>query len=237
MIKRNAIIVVLIIIAAGIGLCFMLFSKNMLQSQESNFNAKIVNLPEPSFDSKISIEQALFFRRSIRDYKNEQLTLAEVSQIVWAAQGITDEEKGFRTAPSAGALYPLELYIVAGDVKDLSPGIYKYNPKEHKLECVAKEDKRTELCDAGLAQSAIKDGAIVIVFTGVYERTTEKYGERGIRYVYMEAGHAAQNVYLQAVSLNLGVTVIGAFEDEKVKKVLNLMDNEHPLYIMPVGKR
>jgi SagB-type dehydrogenase family enzyme len=238
MTKHSAIIVILtIIIAVGIGVCFMLLRANTNKEFEPDLNKEIINLPEPSTDSSVSVEQALFLRRSIRDYKDEPLTLAEVSQLVWAAQGITDTEKGFRIAPSAGALYPLEVYVVAGNVSNLFPGVYKYNPLEHKLKQIAAGDKRTELCDAALSQNAVKEGAMAIVFTGVYERTTEKYGERGIRYVYMEAGHSAQNVYLQAVSLNLGTTVIGAFEDQKVKKILNIQDNEHPLYIMPIGRK
>lgn len=232
---KQWIVAILIIIAIGLGVCFMLLRANMNQEIEPNFNTEIINLPEPIYDSSISIEQALLKRRSVRDYKREPLSLVHVSQILWAAQGITDQEKGFRTAPSAGALYPLEIYIVSGNVRDLSPGVYKYNPSGHSLEPIAEGDKRIELCNASLAQSAVKDGAMAMVFTGVYERTTEKYGERGFRYVYMEAGHSAQNVYLQVISLNLGATVIGAFEEQEVRKVLNLQDNEHPLYIMPIG--
>jgi SagB-type dehydrogenase family enzyme len=232
---KQWIVAILIIIAIGLGVCFMLLRANMNQEIEPNFNTEIINLPEPIYDSSISIEQALLKRRSVRDYKREPLSLVHVSQILWAAQGITDQEKGFRTAPSAGALYPLEIYIVSGNVRDLSPGVYKYNPSGHSLEPIAEGDKRIELCNAALAQSAVKDGAMAMVFAGVYERITEKYGERGLRYVYMEAGHSAQNVYLQVISLNLGATVIGAFEEQEVRKVLNLQDNEHPLYIMPIG--
>jgi SagB-type dehydrogenase family enzyme len=232
---KQWIVAILIIIAIGLGVCFMLLRANMNQEIEPNFNTEIINLPEPIYDSSISIEQALLKRRSVRDYKREPLSLVHVSQILWAAQGITDQEKGFRAAPSAGALYPLEIYIVSGNVRDLSPGVYKYNPSGHSLEPIAEGDKRIELCNAALAQSAVKDGAMAMVFAGVYERTTEKYGERGLRYVYMEAGHSAQNVYLQVISLNLGATVIGAFEEQEVRKVLNLQDNEHPLYIMPIG--
>ncbi|MHC1635207.1 MAG: SagB/ThcOx family dehydrogenase [Candidatus Methanospirareceae archaeon] len=195
-----------------------------------------IKLPEPRYDSETSIEEALLKRRSIRAYKEEPLTLAELSQLLWAAQGITDE-RGFRTAPSAGALYPLEVYVVVGEVENLPKGVYKYKPHEHELIMVAEGDRRVELCDAALSQSPVKDAPVVIVFGAVYERTTRKYGERGIRYVHMEVGHAAQNVYLQAVSLGLGTVVIGAFYDEEVKHVVNMTEEEQPLYIMPVGRK
>jgi SagB-type dehydrogenase family enzyme len=184
----------------------------------------------------MSVEEALMKRRSVRVFKEGPVMLAELSQLIWAAQGVTDP-RGPRTAPSAGALYPLELYVVAGNVNGLPQGLYKYGPGRHELLSVAKGDRRNDLCNAALGQSSIRRAALVLVLSGVYERTTAKYGERGIRYVHMEAGHAAQNVYLQAVPLGLGTVVIGAFHDEEVKKVLKLDDKERPLYIMPVGRR
>ena len=195
-----------------------------------------IALPVPQHKGQTSVEEALSKRRSVRDYKDEPLTLAEVSQLLWAAQGITNPA-GFRTAPSAGALYPLELYVVAGNVKDIAAGVYKYRVGAHELAMVTPGDRRGELAAVALDQSCIKEAAIDFVFAGVYERTTRKYGERGIRYVYMEVGHAAQNVYLQAVSLGLGTVVVGAFEDDKIKKVVGMTDDERPLYIMSVGKR
>ncbi len=192
-------------------------------------------LPEPRDSGEISVEEALLERRSVRNYKDEALTLAEISQLLWAAQGITDLG-GYRTAPSAGALYPLEVYVVAGNVDGLQAGIYKYRPQGHELEKVAGGDVRAELCAAALDQEFIEDGAAVLVFAAVYERTTGKYGERGVRYVHMEVGHAAQNVYLQAVSLGLGTVVIGAFHDDEVEKLLQMQDDERVLCIMPVGR-
>lgn len=193
-------------------------------------------LPGPRYDSDTSVEEALLRRRSIRSYRDTPLTLAEVSQLLWAAQGVTEPNRGFRTAPSAGALYPLEVYLVAGDVEELPSGVYKYLPREHRLVRVISGDLRGELSKAALGQPWVKEGAIVIVFSAVYERTTRKYGERGVRYVHMEVGHAAQNVYLQAVSLGLGTVVVGAFEDGEVKRILGMLGEEQPLYIMPVGK-
>ncbi len=196
----------------------------------------IIELPEPRYDSDVSIEQSLLRRRSIRSYSGESLTLQELSQLLWAAQGTTDP-RGFRTAPSAGALYPLELYVVAGDVQNLSPGVYRYEPLEHGLVKTIDGDKRLELADAAVWQDFVGEGAIVIVFTAVYERTTGKYGDRGIRYVHMELGHAAQNLCLQATAMDLGVVTVGAFYDEEVVELLNIPENEHPLYVIPVGRK
>ncbi|MEA3459135.1 MAG: SagB/ThcOx family dehydrogenase [Chloroflexota bacterium] len=195
----------------------------------------LIKLPQPRYDSDVSIEETLLKRRSVRDYTGELLTLEEVSQLLWAAQGITADWGG-RTAPSAGATYPLETYLVVGDVEGLEEGVYKYNPHRHELCKVLDGDKRVELARAALEQDWVKEGAVDIVLTAVYERTTVRYGQRGTRYVHMEAGHAAQNVYLQAVALNLGTVVVGAFYDDQVKKVLRLPKEEHPLYIIPVGK-
>jgi len=195
-----------------------------------------VKLPEPRHDSAVSIEETLLKRRSVRDYTGKPLTLQEVSQLLWAAQGTTSP-RGFRTAPSAGATYPLETYLVVGNVENLTSGIYHYESAEHKLVKILEGDWRAQLAGAALGQSWVKEGAVSIVFTAIYERTTQRYGERGIRYVHMEAGHAAQNVYLQAVALGLGTVVIGAFRDDEVREILKLPQNEQPLYIMPVGRR
>ena len=195
-----------------------------------------IKLPGPKYDSVTSVEEALLKKRSVRAFKEGPVTLAELSQLIWAAQGMTDP-KGFRTAPSAGALYPLELYVVAGNVDSLLQGLYKYGPERHELLSLSKGDWRKDLCNAGLGQSSIRSAALVIVLSGVYSRTTAKYGERGIRYVHMEAGHAAQNIYLQSVALQLGTVAIGAFQDEEVKRLLKMGAGENPLYIMPVGKR
>jgi len=194
-----------------------------------------VKLPEPRHDGDVSVETALLKRRSVRDYAGGALTLPEVSQLLWAAQGIT-HPRGLRTAPSAGATYPLETYLVVGDVTGLAAGVYRYKPHEHKLVKVLDGDLRVEPAAAALGQIWVREGAINIVLTAIYERTTRRYGDRGIRYVHMEVGHVGQNIHLQAVALNLGTVVIGAFDDDQVKTFLNLPLNEHPLYIMPVGR-
>jgi len=232
-ITNYTLIFTIVIVCGGIGPA-MSSALNTKHKTTVRHESEIIRLPEPTYDSKISIEKALLKRRSVRDYKDEPLTLAEVAQLLWAAQGVTDP-RNFRTAPSAGALYPLELYVVAGNVKNLPNGIYRYKPHSHELLRVAQGDKRTELCHAALGQSSVKDAAAVIVFSGVYERTTDKYGARGIQYVHIEIGHSAQNVYLQAVSLNLGTVVIGAFHDNEVKRILSMPAREQPFCIMPVG--
>jgi SagB-type dehydrogenase family enzyme len=198
--------------------------------------ASLIPLPSPRLKSEISLEEALLRRRSVRSYQAQPLTLAEVSQLLWAAQGITDP-RGFRTAPSAGALYPLEVYLVAGQVEGIESGVYRYRPASHGLEAVAAGDKRLALYQAALFQEAVRTAPAVIVLTAVYSRTTGKYGERGIRYVHMEAGHAGQNILLQAVALDLGAVVIGAFYDEQVRQALGIPAAEQPLYIVPVGRR
>lgn len=230
---------VIVSLLASVGIYFAV-SKSVSNEQaqygkRSISNSSKIKLPSPRYNSDVSIEQALLKRRSVRKYKAEPLTIAEVSQLLWSAQGITNPS-GFRTAPSAGALYPLEVYLVVGEVKGLSQGIYKYLPRQHELLKIKDGDARRELAIAALGQSWVKDAAVDIVFAAVYERVTRKYGKRGIRYVHMEVGHAAENVYLQAVSLKLGTVVVGAFEDEKVKRILNMAESEQPLYIMPIGK-
>ena len=194
-----------------------------------------VKLPEPRLQSEFSIEEALNKRRSIRDYKDEAITLQELSQLLWSAQGITGPW-GFRTAPSAGGTYPLVVYVVVGDVEGLEEGIFRHSPKEHEIVKVVEGDHRAELAKASLNQEWVEEGAIDIVIAADYEKTTKRYGERGRRYVQMEVGHAAQNLYLQAEALKLGMVVVGAFYDDQVADLLNLPKQEDPLYVIPVGR-
>ncbi len=194
-----------------------------------------VQLTPPRHASETSVEEALLNRRSVRDYTGEALTLAEVSQLLWAAQGTTDS-RGLRTAPSAGALYPLEVYLVVGDVTDLAPGVYHYVPAAHEIVQVVDQDHRALLADAAVGQDWVQEAAVDVVFTAVPERTTGKYGDRGIRYVHIEAGHAAQNVYLQAEALGLGITVVGAFDDGRVLELVAASPEEEALYVLAVGR-
>jgi SagB-type dehydrogenase family enzyme len=211
------------------------------QGEREKANMKIsdsefIELPQPNFSGEVSIEKALYKRRSIRDYTDAPLTISEIAQLLWAAQGITEKSYGLRTAPSAGALYPLEIYIVVSNVTDLAPGIFKYQPQNHTLKKISNGDKRRDISNAALRQDAIESSAAVILITAVYERTAVKYGGRAERYVNIEVGAAAQNIYLQSVSLEIGTVIIGAFKDDSLKKTLNLPANERPLAIMPLGK-
>ncbi len=231
--------ILLIIILVGIifiGIIMINHPLNGENIQSEPIKEKI-KLPEPKYEGNISVEEAIHKRRSVRSYSGAPLLISEISQLLWSAQGITDSKWGLRTAPSAGALYPLEIYIIVGNAIELNKGIYKYDPQKNELLKIADGDKRNDLASAALGQSSIVDGAVCLVFTAIFERTTVKYGDRGIKYVYIEAGHSAQNVYLQAYSLGLGAVVIGAFYDEKIQKVLNIPSNEIPLYIMPIGRK
>ena len=195
-----------------------------------------IPLPPAVHKGTLSVEEALLARRSQRAYGESPLGLSELSQLLWAAQGITDEATRFRAAPSAGALYPLEVYVAAGKVTGLPAGVYKYRPTGHELARGREGDVRGDLCNAALGQRAVAEAPAVLVFAAVYERTQGKYGERAARYVHLEAGHAAQNVYLQAAALGLGTVAMGAFVDEAVRGIVGLADGERPLYLMPVGK-
>jgi SagB-type dehydrogenase family enzyme len=198
-------------------------------------NPDVVPLPRPRKTGPLSVEETISRRRSVRKFGDAPVLLSEVSQLLWAAQGITGADGVKRAAPSAGAKYPMEIFIVAGKVDDLAPGVYRYVPRTHSLEVVRRGDLRSELCDEALSQEWVEDAALDIVIAGVYSRTMEKYGDRGIRYVHMEVGAVAENIYLQAETLGLGTTFVGAFSDDGVKKILRI--NAEPLGIMPVGVR
>ncbi|WP_345786310.1 SagB/ThcOx family dehydrogenase [Thermocrinis sp.] len=199
--------------------------------------ADVIKLPEPVIIGNLSVEEALYRRRSIREYLDTPLTLAEVSQLLWASQGITDQVYNkYRTAPSAGALYPLTVYLTAGRVEGLREGLYRYNPHRHEIIAISYGDKRRVIYNYALFQDSIVQAPAVLIFTADYSITMRKYGERGIRYVLTELGHASQNVYLQATALGLGTVAIGAFYDEELKEALGLPNNEDVLYLMPVGR-
>jgi len=185
-------------------------------------------LPAPRLKGAMSLEETLAARRSVRQFTDEELTLEEISQLLWAAQGITADWGG-RTAPSAGALYPLEVYVATAD------GLYHYVPQGHKAIVESRADLRHELWRAGLSQDAIREAPAVFVIAAVYARTERKYGGRAERYVRLEAGHAAQNLLLQAVALGLGGVPIGAFYDDQVQNALALPSDYVPLYLIPIG--
>jgi SagB-type dehydrogenase family enzyme len=194
----------------------------------------LIPLPAPWSEGPRSLEEALHLRRSTREFTPDAITLREAGQLLWAALGLTLD--GRRTVPSAGALYPIRAFLVAGGVSGLEPGLYQYHAERHALAPIAPEDCRAGLCAAALGQACVRAACLILILTGDYPRSAEKYGERALRYVYLEAGHAAQNVYLQAAALGLGTVAIGAFDDGEVSRMLRLSRAEHPLYLMPVGR-
>jgi SagB-type dehydrogenase family enzyme len=197
--------------------------------------ADALALPAIEGGADAELRRLLRERRSLRHFAEGSVTRGEVSRLLWAAQGITGE-CGRRTAPSAGARFPLEVHVVAGSVEGLAPGLYRYRARDHSLLPVVEGDRRRELCIAAYWQEWVERAALLLALSAVSERTTAKYGIRGFRYVHMEAGHAAQNVYLEAAALGLGVTVVGSFRDEEMKRLLQLAPGEDPLYLMPVGR-
>lgn len=194
-----------------------------------------IQLPEPSLSGDTSLEQAVNQRRSVRRFSDRPLGIEEIGQLLWAAQGITEPGRGLRSAPSAGATYPLEMLVAAGNVTGLPAGLYRYRPQAHSLEVVAQGDPRPDMHRAALNQSSVLQAPAVFVITALPERTETRYGQRTMRYVLMEAGHAAQNLCLQAVALGMGTVVIGAFHDADMAVILDLPSGEPPLYLIPTG--
>jgi SagB-type dehydrogenase family enzyme len=196
---------------------------------------ELLKLPAPTLSGPHSLERSFAERRSVREYGPVMLTPAQLGQVLWAAQGVT-ERTGLRTAPSAGGLYPLELYVVAGEVAGFQPGIYHYRVGRHLLALFAAGDRRADLASATLGQEWVALAPAVIVIAAAYGRTTAKYGDRGRRYVHMEVGHAAQNACLQATALGLGCAVVGVFDDRDVKRLIGLPPREEALALLPVGR-
>lgn len=199
-----------------------------------NMEGDRIRLPRAATAGGMSLTEALMLRRSVRSYSSEPMHIGQVAQLLWSAQGI-NAENGFRTAPSAGATFPLELFVMVNNVTGVAQGIYHFDLAEKSLVTVHLGNRSGDLVRASLSQAMIRDAAVVIIFGAVFERTTARYGERGIRYVYNEVGHASQNLHLQAAALNLGTVVIGAFRDEEVEDVLDLGEEIRVLYLMPVG--
>ena len=197
-----------------------------------------IYLPSPSQKSDISLEEAIARRRSVRDFALESISQSQLSQILWATQGISDTGEKLRTVPSAGPTYPLEIFVVCGGngIEAIEGGIYHYNIDSHSLTRHYAGDVRPALAKAALGEESIYQAPLDIVICAVYERTVTRYDARGERYVHMEVGHAGQNIYLQATALGLATVAIGAFSDEQVREVLRLDKQYKPLYIMPVGR-
>jgi len=206
----------------------------------------IIKLPNPQLKGKVSLEETILKRRSVRRYRREPLNLSQLSQILWSAQGVTGTGE-FRAAPSAGATYPLEIFVFVGKQgviasktkqapKELQAGIYHYEADSHSLSLHKPADLRPDLARATLDQEFIIDAPVDIVICALYHRTSYRYGRRGERYVHIEVGHVGENIHLQAVALGLATVEVGAFHDEEVRKVLGVEEQIKPLYIMPLGK-
>ena len=199
--------------------------------------SKKIELPKPHYRG-LTVEEAIEKRRSVRNYSKKEITLTQLSQLLFAAQGVTGQIYGkpLRAAPSAGALYPFEIYAVVNNVQHLPPGIYHYSVLDHTLELVKAGDFHTQITDAGLQQEMLGDAAVTFVLSAVFDRVRHKYGERGYRYAYIEAGHISQNIYLQSVSLGLGSVCAGAFLDENVNKLIEVDGRkEAVIYLHAVG--
>jgi SagB-type dehydrogenase family enzyme len=234
--KRKIVFITIFIFVIGAVIAFFIYPKETMNIDALEVSNMSIKLPEPKMKGAMSVEESLAKRRSVRSFSPEPISLSQLSQLLWAAQGITNRN-GFRTAPSAGALYPLDIFIAAGSINGIKPGIYKYIPEEHVLKQLSSGDRRDDLYKASLYQEPVRNGAAVIVVTAEYERITGKYRERGIRYAHIEVGHAVQNIYLQAVSLDLGTVIIGAFHDEEIQKAMNIKSRYRPICVMPVGRQ
>jgi SagB-type dehydrogenase family enzyme len=209
----------------------MLFA-NLTYAQE-------IKLPSPSYKGSVSFEEAIYRWKATRRFKKQQLTIQQISQLLWATSGLTVDgiTSATRVFPSAGAIYPLEIYVVCGEVNGLQAGIYKYNYKNHSLKLIKKGDFREELTKSALNQFFISQAPASFVWVAKYEKMSF-YGERGkTRYIHIDLGHSAQNFTIQATSLGLGTVQVGAFNDDLVNKTLSLPKDETPVYIMPVGYR
>lgn len=199
--------------------------------------SSIILLPKHKSKGALSVEEALASRRTCRDFEAKPLSLEEVAQLLWAAQGITGADGHLRAAPSAGALYPLDVYAVVGQasVEGLAAGAYRYIPSQHGLEQITAGDLREVVAQASLRQRWMADAPLSLVVTAQYSRIEGKYGSRGRRYALMEAGHVGQNVFLQAEALGLAAGIVGAFDDGRLANALHLPGGHEPLLVMPVG--
>lgn len=209
----------------------MLFSTFMSSQQ------KIIFLPKPSYKSNISFEETIYKWKATRRFKNQPLTLQQLSQLLWSCGGLTVDgvSSATRVYPSAGAIYPLEIYVVCGNVKDLQNGVYKYNYKEHSLELIKQGDFRNELTKFAHNQFFISQAPVSFIWSAKLDKTS-RYGSRGReKYINIDLGHSAQNLTIQATSLGLGTVQVGSYSEKDVKTLLNLPEDETPFYIMPVG--
>jgi len=196
-----------------------------------------MQLPDPVTVGDVSLEMTIHKRRTVRSFHSTTLTLKQLSQLLWAAQGITGPQGHKRAAPSAGALYPMDIYGAVGEdcIKELNPGIYLYDPATHSVSLIQKGDSRRDIAMASLGQMWMSYAPITFVITAEYSRIMGKYGQRGVRYAMIEAGHIGQNIFLQSQALGLEAGIVGAFKDQKVIQVMGIKGTHEPLLLMPVG--
>ena len=225
--KKKSFLLGLLLVLGFVIYCL---AQNQGQQEGTLASLKVgesINLPSPRLKGDMSLEEAIAKRRSIRSYSPTPLTLQEISQLLWAAQGITEPNRGLRAAPSAGATYPYEVYVVTNE------GVFHYIPKGHKLEKIKDGNIREDLTASAMGQASVRDAGAVFILTAIYERTA-RYGERAKLFVNLEGGHIAQNIHLQAVALKLGSVPVGAFNPERVKEVAGIPEGE-VVYLIPVG--
>jgi len=240
MARRRSTLALLALAVVAFGLDVLLARRALVETDGGFQLSETVELPAPRTAGPVSVEETLAARRSRRSFGPGPLARWELGQLLWAAQGVTDPGRGFRAAPSAGARYPLELFVVVGEsgVEGLEAGIYRYEPERHALSMGARGDVRTPLQAAALDQESVGGAPVDVLVMGVDERTTARYGERGARrYVPMEAGHAGENLSLQAESLGLATVSIGAFDDDRVRELVGAPATYRSLYVFPVGRR
>lgn len=196
-----------------------------------------MKLPKEKTEGKVSVEEAIDQRRTVREFRSKPLDLLQLSWLLWAGQGITGKSGFKRAAPSAGALYPMDLYVVVGKdaVAQIEAGVYHYKPRKHEISLVVGGDLREAVSRASLSQMWMAEAQVNFVITAEYSRTTVKYGKRGVRYAMIEAGHIGQNLFLQAEALGLKAGIVGAFYDNDVIRVMNIPNTHEPLLIMPIG--
>ena len=234
---KGKIALIVLVILLAVVILYLIWPKSN-ESQQLVVTGTF-KLPEPQITGTMSVEQAMHDRRSVRRYTNESLTLQDVSQLMWAAQGITNETTKFRTVPSGGATYPLEVYILVGNgsVNGLNEGLYHYNPFNNTLEQILGNDARSDLSQAANGQPWVKEAPVDIIITGNYQKMINKYKDEKLstRFVDMEAGHAGQDIYLEAQARNLVTVALGSFKDDQVHQILHIPSNENTLYIFPVG--
>jgi len=217
---------------------FLILFFSFLAIHNNGFAQETIKLPSPCLDGTVSLEKTLAERRTVREFSATPLSLDEISQLLWAGQGIIDRENGYRTAPSAGALYPLTIYLIAGNVAGLPQGVYEYKPDGHELVKISEGDMRPELCKGTFVEPWIKNAGATFVLTADYKKSEKKFAKQAIRYVDMEAGGAAQNIYLEAAAINVGIVAIGAFDCEKITKIIGISSSKkEPVYIIPAGKK